>query len=92
MKDIHSFMGITASLSQFLYIPTNKCKFFFNAIKKNIGLFWDEECVQMFLKLKEYFSSPPFLLKPIPREDLYMYLVVFEAVVSVTLVREDSEG
>lgn len=42
---------------------TDKCKSFFNAIKKYKGLLWTEECAEAFKKLKECLSNPPLLSK-----------------------------
>ncbi|KAK3007626.1 hypothetical protein RJ639_014112 [Escallonia herrerae] len=41
-----------------------------------------------FDKLKEYLMSPPLLSKPIPGEDLFLYLAVSESAVSTVLIRE----
>ena len=50
---------------------------------------WSGECEQAFQELKQYIRRPPLLAKPKEKEDLYLYLVVFEHSVSAVLVREE---
>ena len=52
---------------------------------------WTDKCEQAFLVLKEHLGCPPLLLKPIEREKLYLYLDIFEEVVSTALVREEEK-
>ncbi|KAK2999520.1 hypothetical protein RJ639_019006, partial [Escallonia herrerae] len=42
-----------------------------------------------FEELKVYLGSPPLLSKPLPGEDLFLYLSVTEVAVSAVLVREE---
>ncbi|XP_060965610.1 uncharacterized protein LOC133034526 [Cannabis sativa] len=42
-------------------------------------------------KLKEHMAKPPILSKSVHREDLLLYLAVFENAVSVALVREEDK-
>ena len=42
--------------------------------------------------MKKYLSSPPLLSPSKPGEELYLYLVVSQAAVSATLVREEDES
>ncbi|KAK3001955.1 hypothetical protein RJ639_020249 [Escallonia herrerae] len=58
----------------------------------NIKIFeWTDECQTSFDKLKEYLTSPPLLSKPIPGEDLFLYLAISESAVSAVLIREQDE-
>ncbi|CAL8996244.1 unnamed protein product, partial [Prunus brigantina] len=50
---------------------------------------WDEECEAAFQSLKAYLTSPPLLSKPIPGEDLFVYLAVSNSAVSSALIREE---
>ena len=49
------------------------------------------ECQQAFEDLKAYLSSPPLLSPSKLGEELFLYLVIFPATVSVALVREEDE-
>ena len=48
-----------------------------------------DECQQAFENLKVYLSSPSLISPSRPREELYLYLAVSQAAVSVALVREE---
>ncbi|KAK2997045.1 hypothetical protein RJ639_024856 [Escallonia herrerae] len=45
--------------------------------------------LESFEELKTYLSSPPLLSKPLPGEDLFLYLSVTKVAVSTVLVREE---
>ncbi|KAK0605850.1 hypothetical protein LWI29_031331 [Acer saccharum] len=53
---------------------------------------WDQESDQVFRALKEYLASPPLLVKPLPGEELQLYLAVSKTVTSGALVKECSDG
>ena len=46
---------------------------------------------QAFQALKEHLGHLPLLSKPIDGEKLYLYLILFQEVVSTTLVREEEK-
>ncbi|CAL9028599.1 unnamed protein product, partial [Prunus brigantina] len=73
-KEIQSLTGRAAALNRFLSRSTDKCRPFFKALKKGHKDKWDDECEVAFQNLKTYLTSPPLLSKPIPGEDLYIYL------------------
>lgn len=89
IKEMHSLIGRAVALSRFLSRSTDKFKPFFTIIKKRVGFFWTDECEEAFTKLKEYMSKHLLLSKPIDEEDLYLYLLISDCVVSVALVREN---
>ncbi len=41
--------------------------------RKNISLFWSDECEESFQKLKEYLTTAPVLTLPISREGYTVY-------------------
>ncbi|KAK2996438.1 hypothetical protein RJ639_025575 [Escallonia herrerae] len=69
-------------------ISAERCLPFFKALKNIKNFEWTDECQTSFDKLKEYLTSPPLLSKPIPGEDLFLYLAVAESAVSAVLIRE----
>ncbi|CAL8136493.1 unnamed protein product [Prunus armeniaca] len=81
-KEIPSLTGRVAALNRFLSRSTDKCMPFFKALKKGHKDKWDDECEVAFQNLKTYLTSPPLLSKPIPGEDLYIYLAVSDSAVS----------
>ena len=79
--------GKVAALNRFVSKATDKCLPFFRVLKKSFE--WTDECQKAFEDLKKYLSSPPLLSLSMPREELYLYIAVSQAVVSAALVRED---
>uniref|UniRef100_A0A2N9GEB2 Uncharacterized protein n=1 Tax=Fagus sylvatica TaxID=28930 RepID=A0A2N9GEB2_FAGSY len=66
-----------------------KCRPFFDLIKKGKNFHWGEQSDQAFERLKEYLSAAPLLSTPVNGESLYVYLAVSEHAVSAAIVRED---
>ena len=89
MKEVQSLNGKVAALNRFVLRATNKCLPFFHTLKKSFE--WMAECQQAFEDLKAYHSSPPLLSPSKLGEELFLYLVVSPATVSVTLVREEDK-
>ncbi|XP_019241237.1 PREDICTED: uncharacterized protein LOC109221230 [Nicotiana attenuata] len=81
--------GRIAALSRFISRSSARCHKFFNVLRKDHGLQWNEECIDALKKLKAYLSSPPLLVKANPGECLLVYLAVSEIAVSAVLVSED---
>ncbi|CAL2237723.1 unnamed protein product [Prunus armeniaca] len=88
-KEIQSLTGKAAALNRFLSRSTDKCRPFFKALKKGHKDKWDDECEVAFQTLKTYLTSPSLLSKPIPGEDLYIYIVVSDSAVSSALIQEE---
>ena len=80
-------MGILAALNRFMSRSINRCRPFFQLLKKWKGFMWTLECDEAFQSLKKYLVNPPILSNPKLREDLYMYLVVSDHAMSVVLIR-----
>ena len=64
------------------------CQPFYQLLKKWKGFQWNEECDKAFQDLKEYLTRTPMLTALEPREDLFMYLSVFNHTVSVVLLKD----
>ncbi|KAK3015401.1 hypothetical protein RJ639_006895 [Escallonia herrerae] len=69
-------------------ISAERCLPFFKALKNIKNFEWTDACQISFDKLKGYLTSPPLLSKPIPGEDLFLYLAVAESAVSAVLIQE----
>ncbi|KAI5339955.1 hypothetical protein L3X38_019229 [Prunus dulcis] len=89
VKEIQSLTGRAAALNRFFSRSTDKCRPFFKALKKGQRDKWDEECEVAFQNLKTYLTSPPMLSKPVPGEDLFVYLAVSNSAISSALIREE---
>ena len=86
VKDIQHLTRRIAALSRFVSRANDKCRSFFQVLKKAFQ--WDTHCQEAFTALKTYLSSPPILVSPSEGELLTLYLVVSDFATSVALVRE----
>ena len=85
-KEIQSLTWRIAALSRFVSRSSDKCRPFFQVLKK--AFHRDAQCEEAFLALKTYLSSPPVLVSPFEGELLTLYLVISDFSTSATLVRE----
>jgi len=87
VKEVQHLTGLAAALNRFISRSSNRCRPFFQALKAKFE--WDEEYDRALESLKEYMSSPPLLVTPIPGEELFLYLAVSQHAVSAVLVRAE---
>ena len=87
VKEVQSLNGKIAALNRFVSRATDKCLPFFCTLKKSFE--WTAECQRAFEELKAYLSSPSLLSPSQPGEDLFLYLAVSPAAVSIALIREE---
>ena len=87
VKEVQSLNGKITALNKFVSRATNKCLLFFRILKRSFE--WTDKCQQVFKNIKLYLSSPPLLSSSKLEEELYLYLTVLQAAVSVALVREE---
>lgn len=80
--------GMIAALNRFVSRSGDRCRPFYQLLKKWKGFHWTEDCNLAFKDLKSYLACPPILSRPDSKKDLYMYLVVFDHVVSSVMVRQ----
>ena len=76
------------ALNRFISKFADCCQPFYQLLKKWKGFQWNEECDKAFQDLKEYLTRTPMLTALEPREDLFMYLSVFNHAVSVVLLKD----
>ncbi|KAK0589925.1 hypothetical protein LWI29_020308 [Acer saccharum] len=92
LQQAQGLTGRIAALNRFISISTDKCLPFFKVIKQRKNMKWNQESEQAFRALKGYLASPPLLVKPIPEEELQLYLAVSETAISGALVKECDDG
>ena len=85
-KEIQRLTRRIAALSRFVSKSSDKCRPFFQVLKK--AFHWDAQCKEAFSALKTYLSSPPVLVSPSEEELLTLYLAVSDFSTSVALVKE----
>ncbi|CAA0811885.1 Unknown protein, partial [Striga hermonthica] len=89
VKGVQALTGRLAALNRFISKSTDRCKPFFEAIKKGKHFEWTEECQKALDSIKETLVSPPTLQKPKPEEMLFLYLGVSDSAISAVLIREE---
>ena len=77
------------ALKRFVSYFTNLLKPFFITLRgaKKVG--WNEECDQAFMEIKQYLTKLPILVSLGAGDTPYLYLAVSEALISVSLFKED---
>nr|CAN74048.1 hypothetical protein VITISV_017189 [Vitis vinifera] len=86
-KELQRLTGKLVALGRFIARFTNELRPFFLAIRKAGAHRWTDSCQNAFEKIKHCLMQPPILSSPIPKEKLYMYLVVSEWTISAVLFR-----
>ncbi|CAA0840982.1 Unknown protein, partial [Striga hermonthica] len=89
VKGVQGLTGRLAALNRFISKSTDRCKPFFDTIKKGKKFEWTDECQKALDNIKDTLSRPPVLQKPKPNEVLYLYLGVSNSAVSAVLIREE---
>ena len=87
-KEVQVLTGMLAALNRFISKFADRCRLFYQLLKEWKGFQWDEKCDKAFRDLKEYLAKAPMLRAPESREDLFMYLSVFDHTVSAVLLRD----
>ena len=77
-----------ATLNRFISKFADRCRPFYQLLKKWKGFQWDGECDAAFRDLKDYLMQAPVLTSLGPGEDLFMYLSVSEHAVSAVLLKD----
>ncbi|KAL5539602.1 hypothetical protein UlMin_044178 [Ulmus minor] len=91
IKEVQRLTGRIAALNRFISRATDRCKPFFQALRKGKDFIWTADCEQSFQELKSYLGKPPLLSKPHEGDSLILYLAVSKGVVSSALVREEDD-
>ncbi|XP_057250585.1 uncharacterized protein LOC130591328 [Beta vulgaris subsp. vulgaris] len=92
VKEVQKLTGRVAVLNRFISKSSDKCRLFYDVLKKNKGFHWTPEHEQALQDLKQYLMTPPLLSKPIADEPLLLYVAVSESSVSAVLAREGQDG
>ena len=87
-KEVQILTRMLAAPNRFISKFADRCRPFYQLLKKWKGFQWNEECDTAFRDLKDYLMQAPMLTAPPPGEDLFMYLSVSEHAVSAVLLRD----
>jgi len=88
LKEVQVLTGMLAALNRFILKFSDRCRPFYQLLKKWKGFQWDDECEKSFQDLKEYLTQASMLTASEPGEELFMYLSVSDHVVSAVLLRD----
>src|SRR5437016_236905 len=86
LKDVQKLTGCMAALNRFVSRLGERAMPFYKLLKKQDKFQWSPEAQQAFDKLKEFLTSPPVLVPPMPEEPLLLYIAATSHVVSTAIV------
>ncbi|XP_073121585.1 uncharacterized protein [Henckelia pumila] len=89
IKEVQRLTGLIIALTRFIARSAHRSYHFFQVLRKAQSFGWTEQCEQTFQELKGHLASLPFLVKPEPRERLWIYLSTTEQAVSTILIKEE---
>ncbi|RVW96537.1 Retrovirus-related Pol polyprotein from transposon 17.6 [Vitis vinifera] len=82
-KELQRLTGKLVALGRFIARFTDELRPFFLIIRKAGANGWTDSCQNAFENIKHCLMQPPILSSLIPKEKLYMYLAVSEALADV---------
>ncbi|XP_021715731.1 uncharacterized protein LOC110683648 [Chenopodium quinoa] len=88
IKEVQRLTGCLAALGRFLSRSGDKCRYFFQTIKKKAMFEWTEEAEEAFVQLKGHLHILPQPVSPLKREKLFIYLAISEHSLSAVLLAE----
>src|SRR5437667_6153910 len=91
LKDVQKLTGCMVALSHFVSRLGEWAMPFYKLLKKQDKFQWTPEAQQALDKLKEFLTSPPVLVPPMPEEPLLLYIAATSHVVSTAIVVERQE-
>src|SRR5437773_4957254 len=91
LKNVQKLMGCMAALNHFVSRLGERAMPFYKLLKKQDKFQWTPEAQQAFDKLKEFLTSPPVLVPPMPEEPLLLYIAASPHVISTAIVVERQE-
>ena len=89
---VRGFFGRLNYISRLISQKTAKCDSIFKLLKKHDSKKWTEKCQNAFNKIKDYLSTPPILVPPIPGKPLILYLTIHEKSMGCVLGQHDEIG
>jgi len=87
-REVQVLTKMLTTLNQFISKFADRCRPFYQLLKKWKRFQWDEECDKAFRDLKEYLTQAPMLTAPDSEEDLFMYLSVSDHTISAVLLKD----
>lgn len=88
VREVQRLTECLAALGRFLSKAGDKCRFFFQVIKKRKSFEWTAEAEEAFIRLKEHLHTLPRLVSPVQGETLFIYLAISDHALSAVLLAE----
>jgi len=88
IKEVQRLMGRLTAISRFLPKLAEQTQPIIQLLKKSARFTWNDDCEQIFLKLKTTLTSPPILHKPDTHQPLLVYITATDCTVSAALVQD----
>lgn len=85
VKDVQKLTDRVAALNRFISRSSNRCRLFYDVLRKNKGFNWIEKHENALAELKNYLTTSPLLAKPKRGEAFYVYFSVTDQDVGVIL-------
>ena len=63
------------------------CEPFFQLLKKEVPIVWNEQCQEVFEKIKNYLMKPPILVPPVLEKPLLLYLTTTNTTMGALLAQ-----
>ncbi|XP_026451905.1 uncharacterized protein LOC113352279 [Papaver somniferum] len=89
VKDVQKLNGLIASLGRFIARFSDKCKHFFNILKKGTKFEWTMECDKALQSIKDYLVNLSIMQKAKQGEEMLLYLASTSHTLSAVLLRSD---
>ncbi|KAL0436085.1 UNVERIFIED_CONTAM: hypothetical protein Sradi_0316400 [Sesamum radiatum] len=89
LNEAQRLIGRIAALNRFIFKSAEKSLPFFKTLRKVKIFKWGTPCQLAFEELKAYLARLLLLVKPSPRETLYLYLSVAPQAVNSVLIQEE---
>ena len=90
VKAVQRFIGHLTTISRFLPKLAEQTQSIIQLLKKSAKFTWNDDCEQIFQKLKTNLTSPPILHKPDTHTPLLVYITATDHTISVALLQDVS--
>ena len=91
-KQVWGLLGHLNYISRFISQLTATCEPLFKLLRKNQSLHWDEDCQEVFGKIKQCLMNPLILMPSVPGRPLILYMAVLEESIGCMLGQHDESG
>ena len=88
IKEVQRLIGRLTVISRFLPKLVEQTQPIIQLLKKSTKFTWNDDCEQVFQKLKTTFTSQPILHKQDTHQPLLVYITAIDHTVSVALVQD----